>query len=59
MTILVTGARGNIGSRVIAKLAEAGHSVRGSARDASALRLPAGTDAVELGSRQQKREKPP
>jgi uncharacterized protein YbjT (DUF2867 family) len=48
MTILVTGARGNIGSRVIARVAKAGHSVRGAARDASALRLPAGANAVEL-----------
>lgn len=32
MTILVTGARGNIGSRVIAKLTEAGHDVRGTTR---------------------------
>jgi uncharacterized protein YbjT (DUF2867 family) len=45
MTILVTGARGNIGSRVVAKLAEAGQSVRGSARDATTLKIP---DAVEL-----------
>lgn len=34
MTILVTGARGNIGSRVIATLTAAGHDVRGSAREA-------------------------
>src|SRR5690349_12873411 len=45
MTILVTGAGGNIGSRVVAKLAEAGHPVRGSARDAATLRLP---DAAQL-----------
>jgi uncharacterized protein YbjT (DUF2867 family) len=48
MTILVTGARGNIGKHIVAKLAEAGHSVRGSARDVSSLRLPAGAEAVEL-----------
>src|SRR5207302_7285447 len=48
MTILVTGARGNIGSRVIARLAEAGHAVRGSARHATGLTLPAGVEAVEL-----------
>lgn len=36
MTILVTGARGNIGRRVIATLTEAGHDVRGSARDGTA-----------------------
>jgi uncharacterized protein YbjT (DUF2867 family) len=44
MTILVTGARGNIGKHIVAKLAEGGHSVRGSARDISGLRQP----AVEL-----------
>lgn len=33
MTILVTGARGNIGSRVVAKLTEAGHDVRGTTRE--------------------------
>lgn len=33
MTILVTGARGNIGSRVVAKLTEAGHDVRGTTRN--------------------------
>ncbi|MBL7496564.1 NAD(P)H-binding protein [Frankia sp. CNm7] len=48
MTILVTGARGNIGSRLVAALAEAGHPVRGSARDATTLRLPAGAEPAEL-----------
>jgi uncharacterized protein YbjT (DUF2867 family) len=48
MTILVTGARGNIGRSVVALLAEAGHAVRGSARDAKALTLPAGVEGVEL-----------
>jgi uncharacterized protein YbjT (DUF2867 family) len=48
MTILVTGARGNIGRHIVAKLAESGRSVRGSARDTSGLRLPAGAEAVEL-----------
>ncbi len=33
MTILVAGARGNIGSRVVAKLTEAGHDVRGTTRE--------------------------
>jgi uncharacterized protein YbjT (DUF2867 family) len=33
MTILVTGARGNIGRRVAALLTEAGHEVRGTTRD--------------------------
>ncbi|WP_027945458.1 SDR family oxidoreductase [Amycolatopsis taiwanensis] len=48
MTILVTGAGGNIGSCVVAKLANAGHPVRGTARDTTALRVPAGVEAVEL-----------
>jgi uncharacterized protein YbjT (DUF2867 family) len=48
MTILVTGARGNIGKHIVAKLAAGGHSVRGSARDISGLRLPPGAEAVEL-----------
>ncbi|MBB4930458.1 uncharacterized protein YbjT (DUF2867 family) [Lipingzhangella halophila] len=48
MTVLVTGARGTIGGRVIAKLAEAGHSVRGSARDVADLELPPGAEGVEL-----------
>lgn len=48
MTILVTGARGSIGSRVITRLDAAGHPVRGSARDLTTLRLPSGVEAVEL-----------
>ena len=48
MTILVTGARGNIGKHIVAKLAAGGHSVRGSARDISGLQLPPGAEAVEL-----------
>ncbi|WP_020658498.1 NAD(P)H-binding protein [Amycolatopsis benzoatilytica] len=45
MTILVTGARGSIGSEVVRALRAGGHEVRGSARDASMLDLP---DAVSL-----------
>jgi len=48
MTILVTGARANIGSRIIARLVEAGQEVRGSARDVRELPLPRGVDSVEL-----------
>ncbi|MEU1734018.1 NAD(P)H-binding protein [Streptosporangium sp. NPDC020145] len=48
MTILVTGARGNIGGRLLTLLAEDGHRVRGSARNTSALRLPEGAEPAEL-----------
>ncbi|MBB4915987.1 NAD(P)H-binding protein [Streptosporangium saharense] len=48
MTILVTGARGNIGGRLVSLLAEGGHRVRGSARDAATLRLPEGVETAEL-----------
>jgi uncharacterized protein YbjT (DUF2867 family) len=43
MTILVTGARGNIGSRVVAKLTEAGHDVRGSTRQELDITNPTNT----------------
>lgn len=48
MTILVTGARGNIGSRVVEGLAAAGHRVRGAGRDPETLTLPPGVDRVAL-----------
>ncbi|KPM53705.1 NmrA family transcriptional regulator [Frankia sp. CcI49] len=48
MTILVTGASGNIGSRLVATLAGSGCAVRGSSRDATTLRLPAGVEPAEL-----------
>lgn len=49
MTILVTGARGNIGARLIPALTSAGQYVRASARDLTALpALPAGVETVEL-----------
>ncbi|SNQ51362.1 NmrA family protein [Frankia canadensis] len=48
MTILVTGASGNIGSRLVATLARSGYPARGSSRDATTLRLPAGVELAEL-----------
>jgi uncharacterized protein YbjT (DUF2867 family) len=44
MTILVTGIRGNVGSRVARKLAAAGLPVRGTARDPGAPGLPDGIE---------------
>ncbi|PRY54050.1 NAD(P)H-binding protein [Glycomyces artemisiae] len=46
--ILVTGARGNIGSRVAKALAATGHAVRASARDLTGLAVPEGAEAVAL-----------
>ncbi|UJW32728.1 NAD(P)H-binding protein [Saccharothrix sp. AJ9571] len=48
MTVLVTGARGNVGSRVVAELARRGHHVRASARDVTGLELPDGVEPVQL-----------
>lgn len=44
--ILVTGATGNVGRRVVARLTAAGHSVRAVVRDPSRATLPAGVAAV-------------
>lgn len=46
MTILVTGATGNVGSKVIGQLVERGASVRALVRDAGKARLPDGVDVV-------------
>jgi uncharacterized protein YbjT (DUF2867 family) len=46
MSILVTGATGNIGSAVTARLAEAGADVRALARDPDKLKAPKGVRAV-------------
>jgi uncharacterized protein YbjT (DUF2867 family) len=46
VTVLVTGVQGNIGSRVAAKLVEAGHRVRGSSRRPSSA--PDGVEVVGL-----------
>lgn len=48
MTVLVTGARGNIGRRLVARLAEEGHPVCASAREAASLDAPDGVETVEL-----------
>ncbi|SDE32454.1 NmrA family NAD(P)-binding protein [Glycomyces harbinensis] len=46
MTFLVTGATGNVGRYLVARLAEAGHPVRALTRDPAAARLPEGVEAV-------------
>lgn len=48
MTVLVTGARGAIGSRVLDRLVAGGHSVRASSRDVGRLEVPPGVDTAEL-----------
>jgi uncharacterized protein YbjT (DUF2867 family) len=45
--ILVTGATGNVGRRVIAQLVSAGVSVRALVRDGQQARLPEGVEVVE------------
>ncbi|NES26112.1 NAD(P)H-binding protein [Micromonospora terminaliae] len=44
--ILVTGATGNVGRRVVERLAGAGHGVRAVTRDPARASLPAGVEAV-------------
>ncbi|SDE07304.1 NAD(P)H-binding protein [Glycomyces harbinensis] len=48
MTVLVTGARGNIGSRLVEHLARTGRQVRASARDVTGLDVPDGVERVAL-----------
>ena len=48
MTVLVTGARGNIGRRVLTRLHAAGHQVRASARDKGTLTVLDGVETVGL-----------
>lgn len=43
---LVTGATGNVGRRVVARLTSAGHDVRAVVRDPTRANLPAGVTAV-------------
>ncbi|WP_370368989.1 NAD(P)H-binding protein [Catenulispora sp. GP43] len=49
MTVLVTGARGNIGSRVVSRLQAAGQRVRASARDTLDLTAADGFDDALKG----------
>lgn len=48
MTVLVTGARGNIGRRVVTLLHATGQQVRASARDRGTLTVPDGVETVGL-----------
>lgn len=48
MSILITGARGNIGSRLVTTLTDAGHEVWASAREPTSLRLPSGASPLTL-----------
>ncbi|WP_330270115.1 NAD(P)H-binding protein [Lentzea sp. NBC_00516] len=48
MTILVTGARGNVGRRVLQGLYAAGHSLRASGRNPAELDVPNGVETVAL-----------
>ncbi|MFD7610948.1 NAD(P)H-binding protein [Streptomyces sp. NPDC059828] len=52
MTILVTGARGNIGSQVVARLHSTGRPLRASSRRASDLAVPHGVETVALDLRE-------
>ncbi len=47
MTILVTGATGNVGSQVVEQLVKRGAEVRALVRDATKAKLPAGVSAVQ------------
>lgn len=48
MTILVTGARGNVGRRVLQRLYAAGHSLRASGRNPAELDVPEGVETIAL-----------
>ncbi|MEU6860130.1 NAD(P)H-binding protein [Glycomyces sp. NPDC046736] len=48
MTILVTGATGNVGRHLVEQLAAEGHSVRALARNPDAVRFPAGVETVAV-----------
>ncbi|MEU8634966.1 NAD(P)H-binding protein [Amycolatopsis sp. NPDC048633] len=46
MTILVTGARGNVARALVGRLLEDGHEVRAAGRDPGRARLPGGVEVV-------------
>ncbi|WIY02787.1 NAD(P)H-binding protein [Amycolatopsis mongoliensis] len=46
MTILVTGARGNVARALVGRLLEDGHEVRAAGRDPGRTRLPGGVEVV-------------
>jgi uncharacterized protein YbjT (DUF2867 family) len=48
MTILITGARGNVGRGVLLRLHAAGHSLRASSREPRQLEVPDGVETVTL-----------
>ncbi|AGP58940.1 SDR family oxidoreductase [Streptomyces rapamycinicus] len=48
MTLLITGARGGIGTGLLCRLHESGHRVRAASRAPEKLELPAGVSAVPL-----------
>jgi uncharacterized protein YbjT (DUF2867 family) len=48
MTILITGARGTVGSGVLQRLHAAGHRLRASSREPDRLAVPEGVETVQL-----------
>ncbi|MFJ9779329.1 NAD(P)H-binding protein [Amycolatopsis sp. NPDC101161] len=46
MTILVTGARGNVARALVGQLLDGGHEVRAAGRDPGGARLPGGVEVV-------------
>lgn len=46
MTILVTGATGNVGRHIVNQLLEAGHHVRALTRNPSSAKLPEGVEVA-------------
>jgi len=48
MTVLITGARGNVGRHVVEGLVEAGAQVRAGGRDPASVRVPEGVETVPV-----------